>query len=89
MENASKALIIAGEILIGVIILSILAYLFSSASGLSQSYSEAEQKKVLDAFNNKFEIYNRNNLIIHDIITVANLAKQFNNENQLTRESDA
>ena len=54
MENASKALIIAGEILIGVIILSILAYLFSSASGLSQSYSEAEQKKVLDAFNNKF-----------------------------------
>ena len=89
MENASKALIIAGEILIGVIILSILAYLFSRASGSSQSYSEAEQKKVLDAFNNKFEIYNRNNLIIHDIITVANLAKQFNNENQLTRESDA
>lgn len=83
MENASKALLIAGGILIGIILLSLGAYLFSSAANFGMTYREEEAKQQIEAFNAKFEIYSGiQSLSIHDVITAANLANQNNTHNE-------
>lgn len=57
MENASKALIIAGAILISILLISVGIMIFSSSSGLfnSAKTSMSDQEKSL--FNQKFTIY--------------------------------
>ncbi len=54
MENATKALIIAGGILIGILILSIGVLLINNAQTLSRSYDEKLQTDAINGFNNKF-----------------------------------
>ena len=89
MENASKALIIAGTILIGVLLLALMVYLFSGASGLRRAYSNNVNNTRITEFNTKFTKYNitenmydssdgRDYVTIRDIVTLANYAKEFN-----------
>ena len=80
MENASKALIIAGGVLIGVLILSLMVYLFLSFGANSKEiYDRIEDNQLLQ-FNANFNVYEgRNNLTIHQVVSVASLAKE-NNE---------
>ena len=40
MENASKALIMAGIILIGILLIALMVYFFNSVSGLRKSYDD-------------------------------------------------
>ena len=57
MENASKALIMAAEILLGVMIVSVAVYFFRNTA----SFSESNYKKIDDAqiaqFNEQFLKY--------------------------------
>lgn len=78
MENASKALIIAGGVLIGVLILSMFVYVFRSAAKTNQSYDEKMAQEQLEAYNAGFEVYNRDNNTIMDLLTVINLAYDTN-----------
>lgn len=78
MENASKALIIAGGVLIGVLILSMFVYVFRSAAKTNQSYDEKMAQEQLEAYNAGFEVYNKNNNTIMDLLTVINLAYDTN-----------
>ena len=55
MENASKALIIAGAILLAIAIIGIGMYVFSSAS--SQVSDADLSKEQIETFNSKFERY--------------------------------
>lgn len=75
MENASKALIMAASVLIGVVIASLAVYLFMS---FSNSVNEMEQQiddGQLQQFNNQFTSYeDKDDLTIYDVITVTNLA---------------
>ena len=98
MENASKALIMGAEILIGIMIISIGVYLFNTLG----SYSAETAKKMEDAqiaqFNNQFLKYygtvstQKGDKIeqefikctIHDIIDLANLARKINEESGFT-----
>ena len=96
MENASKALLIAAAVLIGVMLLSTMVYLFMNFGNFSSTtYSKIEQAQI-DQFNIKFLQYTGSTLQIddwgnektvdvlcttHDIISLANLARQ-NNINQ-------
>lgn len=79
MENASKALLMAAGVLIGVLILSLGVYLYLS---FSSSTAEMEKRMELDEinnFNNQFLAYDgKDNLTIYDVYTVANLAKESN-----------
>lgn len=79
MENASKALIMAASILIGIIILSLAVYLFVTFGYSSaKMYQEIETAR-LDEFNTQFTSYeNKNDTTIYDIISVVNLAKENN-----------
>ena len=95
MENASKALLIAGGVLIGVLIISLAVYLFADFGSKSASINAQNSQKQLSAFNSKFTSYQNFKdqselagtkteneiwkITIYDIITVKGYALE-NNE---------
>ena len=104
MENASKALIMGAEILVGVMIISIGVYLFQ----LLGNYSAETTAKITDAqlqqFNAQFTKYygttssidqngNTVNQVIkctmQDIVGVANLASMYNKQNGFEEVQEA
>ena len=97
MENASQALIMAAEVLIGVMILSIGVYLFNVfADYSSDRYKQMEDTQIAE-FNAQFlKFYGSNTdasgkqvpkkCTIHEIVSLANLAQKYNLENNLIEE---
>lgn len=86
MENASKALIMAGGILIGVLIISLAVYLFVDFGSTSAQINAQNAQKQLTEFNTKFTSYEDYKdkdgnwkITIYDLITLAGYAKE-NNE---------
>lgn len=57
MENASKALLIAGEVLIGIIILSIFVYVFDRMQAFSESYQDNSERQKIIVFNTQYTKY--------------------------------
>lgn len=79
MENASKALIMAAEILIGILILSLAVFLFTSFATTSAEIYKQNQENRLNEFNSQFTSYEgKDEVTIYDVITVANLATENN-----------
>lgn len=86
MENASKALLMAGGVLIGILIISLAVYLFADFGSKSASINAQNSQKQLSAFNSKFTSYQgfkdadgNWQITIYDIITVKGYALE-NNE---------
>lgn len=100
MENASKALIMAASVLLGLMIISIGVVLYNSFSDFSKTTEAKMDEKKIAEFNNNFlkyygtvNVYNKEKkeyevqtikVTIHDIITVANLAKKNNEEYEIS-----
>ena len=81
MENASKALIMASGVLIGVIILSMAVYLFNVLGRYVADTQRKIDEDEISQFNDKFLKYNGlTNLTIQDVITVKNYALENNNK---------
>jgi hypothetical protein len=82
MENANKALIIAGGTILGIMILSLLVYLFRAGGKVSQSIDDKQIYHNTQLFNQQFENYagedKENN--ISDVITLINLAVDANKD---------
>lgn len=78
MENATNALIIVAGVLIGIMILSLGATLFFELENYVQTTNDRLDANAQNAFNTQYINYVRNNLKIHDVITVANLAYENN-----------
>lgn len=57
MENASKALIIAGSILVVIILIALGVRVINSTSGTTDSVEGSMQSTELATFNNKFAAY--------------------------------
>ena len=57
MENASKALIIAGAILISILLISIGIILINSGRDITSTGASQMQSQKISAFNNKFLAY--------------------------------
>lgn len=78
MENASKALLIAGGMLLLILVMSLAAYIFkqlgSQTSGFYRDMSDTE----IYEYNQQFFNYEDKELRIQDVITVINLAKDTN-----------
>ncbi|MFR0822502.1 MAG: hypothetical protein ACLU84_00295 [Clostridia bacterium] len=93
MENASKALIIAASIIVGVMVLSVGVAIFRTFSDFSQDTMQKMEDRQLAQFNNQFYKYygyvDGKQIMVssHDIVTVANLAKQNNIKYDLQEES--
>lgn len=79
MENASKALIIAGEILIGVLILSLASYMLIQFGNFSKNMNEQMSLTEIRAFNVKFTKFSeRANISMQEIASIVNFANKSN-----------
>lgn len=78
MENASKALMIAGGVLIALIIITMFILMFSRLSNIQEEQEEQTKIEQIVAFNEQFEAYNKKVLYGTDVITVMNKAIQNN-----------
>ncbi len=87
MENSSKALIMAGEILIAIIILSILAAVIVSFGRYSSDMHEKIADQETYQFNSNFLDYSgRVNITAQEIATIINFAKKENDKNNFTQD---
>ncbi len=78
MENASKALIMAAGVLIGVLIISLAVYIFVDFGTTSAKINkENAQQKILQ-FNSQFTSYIDKDLTIYDIVTILGYAQENN-----------
>lgn len=82
MENASKALLMAAGILVGILILSLMVTLFMSSRELSHRYEETKESESIQQFNVNFTKYIGQELTIHQVVTICNFAKKENNKIQ-------
>lgn len=103
MENASKALIMAASVLLGIMIISVGVALFTSFSDFSKStLAKIEDAKIAEWNNNYLKYYGEITVIedgtaktekikvtAHDIITVANHARQNNEKYDLLNQKKA
>lgn len=89
MENATQALLIAAGMLIGIMILSLGVTLFAELSSYVETSHDEIRFNELNSFNTQFLKYQDINeqLTIHDVITVANLANENNSSYNLTDAS--
>ena len=88
MENASKALLMAAAVLVGVMIITLGIYLFSIFGDFGSQISDRLEQQQIDEFNSNFYKYEDSEEVkIHDIITVANLARQYNINNEFADNS--
>lgn len=88
MENASKALIMAAEVLIAMVILSLAMYLVITFGNFSQQVHEQNEEIELTQFNSQFAQFEAmENVTIYDIVTVANYARENNQRYELDASS--
>lgn len=78
MENASKALLIAAEILVGVLLLSLMAALFFLFDNYQQKTQENINAKELYEFNAKFQAFEGKELTPQDVLTIFNMVNEYN-----------
>ncbi len=74
MENASKALVIAGGVIIAVMILATLLYASKTWNIIPQAEDTTLAQKQLMAFNQQYESYARDALYGVDLISILNKA---------------
>ncbi len=78
MSNAVKALLIAATVFLGILLLSALVYMFRAGASVNQQYDEGLSNNQLVLYNSKFELYNKEDNTILDLISVINLAYDVN-----------
>lgn len=84
MENTSNALLMTASILIGVMIISLGTYLFTTFGGYSKNINERLTQQQKEEFNSQFTKYETTTddettyCTVYDIVTIINLAKDAN-----------
>ena len=78
MENASKALIIAGEILIAILILSLIVYALGKYSEYKNEQTKLEDIENTSKFNEQFTNYDRDDVQGYELITLINKIVDYN-----------
>ena len=81
MENATKALLIAGGVLIGVMIIAVLIYMISNLSTISTSQEQAREAEQLQEFNKTYESYQKKKLRGTEFVSLINTSIHSNNQN--------
>ena len=75
MENATRALLMAAGVLIGIIIISVMVITLQKTGNVSQSYDKTVQTEEITKFNSNFTKYlGRQDLTIHEVVTITNFA---------------
>lgn len=88
MENASKALLMAAAVLIGMMIISLAVYLYMNFGGTSAQIRNSIEQNQINNFNNQFTKYEgRTDVTIYDVVSLVNLATQNNKQNELVKRN--
>lgn len=88
MENATNALLMGAVILISVVILSIAVYLFTYFADYARGVEGDVKANQISQFNSQFLSYQGKELTIYDVITLANMAKDYNQKNGYVANED-
>lgn len=86
MENASKALLIAGGILIAIIVLTMFIMMFNRISNIQKEQEEQIRIEQVVAFNNEFEAYNKKVMYGTDVITLINKVAENNKKYSMNND---
>ena len=78
MENASKALLITGSILIGVILLSLAVYVYNIMGEAKKMETSTFTEEQLVKYNQEFLSYNKSVMYGTDVISVLSKAIDYN-----------
>ena len=78
MENASKALMIAGGILLAILTLSLVVYMMTAVTTMAEAQDAKALAEQITAFNKEYESYNKRIMYGTDVITVINKAINHN-----------
>lgn len=78
MENASKALIMAGSILIAIMVISLLVMAYNNLTETMNAKNDEEAIEQVIEFNKQYDVYYRNNLYGSDILSLANKVADYN-----------
>lgn len=78
MENAAKALLIAGGIAIALIIISLLVYSANKISAMGEINQKEAEVKQLAEFNAEYEAYNKKLMYGAEVLSVINKAEDNN-----------
>ncbi len=88
MENASKALLMAGGILIAILVIGALLLMFNQLGGYQSSQNSATKNAQLAKFNSDFERYlDDKGISGADIVTLANKIIDYNNKEGTVNEA--
>ncbi len=78
MENASKALIMAGSVLIALMIIGALILMFNSLSSYQDTNTQTAREAQIIEFNNQYEMFNRNDVRGSDLYSLLNRVVDYN-----------
>lgn len=78
MENASKALEMAAGVLIALLVLSLGVLLYNRVTQLKKTEEDTKAETQAADFNKQFEVYNKNGLYGSELLSLANLAIDYN-----------
>ena len=74
MENAAKALMMAGGILIAILLITVIVFMFTSMSSNAKTKEEIKFVEQLTIYNKEYESYNRKLLRGTDVVSLINKA---------------
>ena len=77
MENASKALIMAGSVLMAILVIGLLVFGYQSLSALEQSKENAKGDLKAEQYMERFEQFDRT-LYGSELLSLANLLEDYN-----------
>ena len=78
MENASKALIIAGGVLVSIIILSLLVTFYSSIRNLQETKQDVEASEQSIEFNKQYDAYYKDKIYGSEFLSLINKVCDYN-----------
>ena len=78
MENASKALIMAGSVLIALMIIGALMLMFGNLTSYQETDTQGTRSAQITEFNQQFETYNRDNVRGSDLYSLLNKVIDYN-----------
>lgn len=81
MENATRALTMAGGILIALMILGALLLMFNNLSSYQNQNDSNKEISKISEFNNQFEPYNKDNLTLMELKSIWNKIESNNIKN--------
>lgn len=78
MENAAKALLIAGEVLIGVLLLSLFVYVFAHFASGTETVEKKYTAEEIQKINMQFTAYEGQEITPQETLTIIHLAQEYN-----------